>query len=99
MPTAAPRSFDLLAHYDAIQVEQATGIRSAGRLDPDGAADAADNLRTRVRGLRLGSWMMVIAAAVLVLGELEILIVRRFSNAVGVLVGVVAATVTFVAVY
>ena len=99
-PAPAPRDFDFVEQFELLKQEATTNIRSPGVLDPDGFADNSDDLRTRVRGLKVAALVMVIAVAFLTVAQVG----RRRSvivgaGATGVVIAVVTTIVTFSTVW
>ena len=99
-PQPAPRPFDLPEHLDALRAELSTDIRSPGPLDPDEWAQEAEDIRVRMRGLRLAVFAMVIAAAALTVAQVAVRPRSRYGfGALGVVLAVATAAVTIVTVY
>lgn len=99
-PQPAARPFDLSEHLDAVRAELSTDIRSPGRLNPDRWAQEAEDIRVRMRGLRLAVFVMVIAAAALTVAQVAVRPRSRYGfGALGVVLGVVTAAVTVATVY
>lgn len=99
-PSPEPRPFDFERHLADLQAEVSTGITSAGVLDPQRWADEADDLRSRVRGLRLGALVLVLAAVAYTVAQVTTRRTTRLvSGAMATVVLVVATVVTFAEVY
>lgn len=62
--------FDIVERFDANVAAAATGIASAGVLDPQAWADMAEDTRQRVRELRWATLAMLIAVAAYTVAEL-----------------------------
>jgi hypothetical protein len=98
--TPEPRSFDLATHIDALAAEASAGVRSPGRLDPQRWADDANAIRDRVRGLRVATFLMVVAVVVLTLTQVVLTgRLRLVTGALGVLLATGVVFVTFATVY
>lgn len=65
-----PLPFDFDTQRARLLAEFAVGIRSPGELDPQRWADEADDIRVRVRDLRVGALVLVAAVAALTTAEL-----------------------------
>lgn len=99
-PSTEPRPFDFEQHLADLQAEVSTGITSPGVLDPQRWADEASDLRSRLRGLRLGALVLVMAAVAYTVAQVTSRRATRFvSGALATVVLVVATAVTFVEVY
>jgi len=99
-PSTEPRPFDFEQHLADLQAEVSTGITSPGVLDPQRWADEASDLRSRLRGLRLGALVLVMAAVAYTVAQVTSRTATRFvSGALATVVLVVATAVTFVEVY
>jgi len=99
-PSTEPRPFDFEQHLADLQAEVSTGITSPGVLDAQRWADEASDLRSRLRGLRLGALVLVMAAVAYTVAQVTSRRATRFvSGALATVVLVVATAVTFVEVY
>lgn len=99
-PQPAPRQFDLQQHLGALRAELSTDIRSPGPLDPDKWAQEAEDIRVRMRGLRVGVFILVIAAAALTVAQVATRSRARYAfGAFGILLGLATTAVTVAAVY
>ena len=99
-PQPQPRPFDLPQHLDAIRAEISTDIRSPVGLNPDQWAQDAEDLRTRMRGLRLAVLLMVVGAAALTVAQVAVHRRGRYTVGIlGVLTAVTTAVVTVTTVY
>ena len=81
-----PLPFDLETRIELLTLEEATGLDSAGDLDPQARADEADDIRDRIRNLAY--WVGVLLIAVVLLTAAEVTVskrIRRSGLAVGVL--------------
>ena len=76
--------FDVAERFDSNKAAAATGITSAGVLDPQAWADQAEDTRSRVRLLRWATLAMLIAVAAYTVAELAR---RRTTRMVAFTVG------------
>jgi hypothetical protein len=58
-PTATPRPFSLEQRAATRAAEAATSLGSPGRLDPDGWARGAEDIRDRIQGLAVWSFVLL----------------------------------------
>lgn len=95
-----PLPFDLTRQVEVLRAEAASGIASPGVLDPDRAAAEANDIRTRVRGLRLGAFVLLITVAAFTAAQFAS---RRevwwAAAGLGVVLYGVATVTTFVTVW
>jgi hypothetical protein len=82
--SAEPRAFDLETRIAALTAEEATGLDSAGDLDPQKWADESDAIRDRVRNLTYLVGLILIAVVVLTTAEVTVSRrIRRSGLAIG----------------
>lgn len=94
--TATPRGFDVDARLASLTAAEETGFESGGPLDPDGFADAADDIRVRVRALQVWALVMLVAVAILTTAQVaDTRAVRRSAGAIGTLAFTAAAIAAF----
>jgi hypothetical protein len=62
-PTAKPRAFNIDARARALAEEQATALNSPGKLKPNRWAQAANEIRSRMKGL--SRWALILLISVL----------------------------------
>ena len=95
-----PLPFDFDEQKARILAEVSTGVRSPGLLDPQGWADRADDTRSRVRGLRFATLLLISAVAALTVAQLGSYRPLRIAGLVsGCAVYVVVTVVTMATVY
>jgi hypothetical protein len=70
-PTASPRPFDIDARRRALEAEQSTALDSPGKLDPNGFARQADDIRDRVNGLVRFAFVIAFAVLLYTLAEVS----------------------------
>lgn len=75
-----PLDFDVDSQVRRIEAQLTSGVGSPGVVDPDRWAEQADDTRQRVRGLRVATFMLLIAVAALTVAQLS---VRRPTRLVG----------------
>lgn len=78
-PTATPRAFEYRARARALAAEESAAIDSPGNLDPDRWAQAAIDIRGRVRGLI--RWAFLLLIAVMLYTVAEVTMRRRTAYA------------------
>jgi hypothetical protein len=76
-PTAKPRPFDYRARARELAAEEAGTLDSPASLDPGHWARAAEDIRTRVRGLT--RWALLVLVAVLLYTLAEVTTRRRLG--------------------
>lgn len=69
-PTVDPRAFDFDTQVTQAEVETTTGLTSPGRLDPDYWAQEADELRNRVRGLRVAAFVIIVSVVFFTIAQM-----------------------------
>ena len=69
-PTTDPRTFDFDTHVAQVEAEVAAGFGNPGQLDPDYWAGEADDLRVRVRGLRLTAFFLIVSVVFFTTAEM-----------------------------
>lgn len=95
-----PRPFDFEEQLQMLEAEVTTGIRSPGRLDPDHWADEADDLRRRVRGLRVGAFVLILSVAIYTIAQVaQRQVTRVVAGSLGLVVFLTATGVTLATVY
>jgi hypothetical protein len=70
-PTATPRPFDYRARARALAAEESTAIDSPAKLDPGRWAQAANDIRVRVRDLTHWAFLMLIAVLLYTAAEVS----------------------------
>jgi len=65
-----PQPFDLDDQIARLEAQATTGIASAGDLDPQRWADQADETRSRVRGLRLATLLLLVSVVAYTIAQL-----------------------------
>jgi hypothetical protein len=70
-PTAKPRPFDYRARARALAAEESTAIDSPAKLDPGRWAQAANDIRVRVRDLTHWAFLMLIAVLLYTAAEVS----------------------------
>jgi hypothetical protein len=70
-PTAKPRPFDITARARALAEEQSTGLASPGKLDPSRWAQAANDIRVRMKGLSRWAFVVLISILLYTIAEIS----------------------------
>ena len=68
-PTATPRPFSLEQRAATRTAEATTSLGSPGRLDPDGWAEGAEDIRDRIRGLAVWSFVLLVSVLLFTLAQ------------------------------
>ncbi len=95
-----PLEFEIDRQVAQLEAQLTSGVGSPGVLDPDRWADQADDTRSRVRGLRVATFLLLLSVVALTVAQLSVRRpTRLLGAATGTLVFVTTVVVTVGTVY